>query len=100
MESVVKISPCLIIIAFCNTLGKLWSSSDFCLTKNFKQAKLKPIAMYDIVNRKVHEWTRGKSDKDARITIYYKIRDIPYAVIPELNDSKRYTQILELDKGS
>jgi hypothetical protein len=78
----------------------VWSSSVFCLTKNFKQDKLKSVTMYDIVNRKVREWTQGKSDKDARITIYYKIRDIPYAVIPELNDSKQYTQILALDRGS
>ena len=56
--------------------------------------------MYDVVNRKVHEWTRGKSTKDARITIYYKIRDIPYAVIPELNDSKQYIHILALYRGS
>lgn len=101
MGSVVRISPAGFIIAFCERLGQaVLSSSAFCLTKNFKQAKLKPIAMYDIVNRKVDEWTRGKSAKDARITIYYKLRDIPYAVIPELNDSKQYTQILALDKGS
>ena len=56
--------------------------------------------MADIVDRKLHEWTRGKSAKDARITIYYKIRDMPYAVIPELNDSKQYIHILELNRGS
>ena len=72
----------------------------FCLTKDFKQAKLKSITMYDIVDRKLSEWTRGEITKDARITIYYKIRDIPYAVIPELNDPEQYIHILALGKGS
>jgi hypothetical protein len=70
------------------------------LTENPKQAKLKSVNMADIVDRKLHEWTRGKSAKDARITIYYKIRDIPYAVIPELNDSEQYIHILEFNRGS
>jgi len=78
----------------------VWSSSVFCLTKNFKQDKLKSVTMYDIVDRKLNEWTRGESAKDARITIYYKIRDIPYAVIPELNDSEQYIHILALGRGS
>ena len=70
------------------------------MTENPKQAKLKSVNMADIVDRKLHEWTRGKSAKDARITIYYKIRDIPYAVIPELNDSEQYIHILEFNRGS
>jgi hypothetical protein len=71
-----------------------------CLTENAKQAKLKSVTMADIVDRKLHEWTRGKSAKDARITIYYKIRDMPYAVIPELSDSEQYVHILALKRGS
>ncbi len=54
----------------------------------------------DIVDRKLREWTHGKSAKDARITIFYKIRDIPYAVIPELNDPERYKDVLKLNRGS
>lgn len=54
----------------------------------------------NIVDLKLYEWTRGKSAKDARITIFYKIRDIPYAVIPDLNDPERYIDILKLNKGS
>jgi len=56
--------------------------------------------MADTVDRKLHEWTQGKNAKDARITVYYKIRDIPYAVIPELNSSEQYVRILELNRGS
>jgi hypothetical protein len=36
----------------------------------------------------------------ARISIYRGIRDIPYAVIPELNDAERYVDILNLGRGS
>ncbi|MBM3119226.1 MAG: hypothetical protein FJ006_06685 [Chloroflexi bacterium] len=54
----------------------------------------------DIVDRKLHDWTRGKNAKDARISIFYKIRDIPYAVIPELNDPERYVDILKFNRGS
>ena len=56
--------------------------------------------MNDDIDRKLNEWTQGKSAKDARIAIFYKIRDIPYAVIPELNDWEQYIRILELNKGS
>lgn len=56
--------------------------------------------MVDIADIKLHEWTRGKSAEDARITIFYNIRDMPYAVIPELNDPERYTDILKLNRGS
>ena len=67
---------------------------------------LMPLAMTNkcsptnIVDRKLHDWTRGRSAKDARITVFYKIRNIPYAVIPELNDHERYIDILKLNKGS
>jgi len=54
----------------------------------------------DIIDRKLLEWTHGKSAKDARIAIFYKIRDIPYAVIPELNHPERFVDILKLNRGS
>ena len=34
------------------------------------------------------------------IAVYNKIRDIPYAVVPELNDPHEYTRILDLNMGS
>jgi len=36
----------------------------------------------------------------ARIKVYRLIRDIPYAVIPSLIDSKKYLDILKLGRGS
>jgi len=56
--------------------------------------------MADIIDEKLCQWTQGKSELDARITIYNKIRNIPYAVIPELNSPERYIDIIKLNKGS
>ena len=70
------------------------------LTQNPKQVKLKSVIMSDIIDLKLHEWCREKSTTDARIIIYNKIRDIPYAVIPELDDPEQYVEILNLNKGS
>lgn len=56
--------------------------------------------MVDIVKAKFKEWTQGKTPREARIAIFNRIRDIPYAVIPELNDAKNYTGILALNRGS
>jgi len=53
-----------------------------------------------IIEKKLCEWTQGKSPKDARIAIFYKIRDIPYAVTPKLNNPQRYHDILKLNRGS
>jgi len=44
--------------------------------------------------------TGAASAIDARITIFNKIRDIPYAVIPELISPERYIDMLKLNKGS
>jgi len=52
------------------------------------------------VDEKFREWTRGKNAVQARISIYRGIRDIPYAVVPELNDAERYIDILKLGRGS
>jgi len=46
------------------------------------------------------QWVRGKDPLGARVSIYERIRDMPYAVIPELNDSQRYVDILEVKRGS
>ncbi len=56
--------------------------------------------MTDIVEEQFKQWVRGKSEVEARVTIFERIRDIPYAVIPELNDSERYPDILRVRKGS
>ena len=56
--------------------------------------------MPDIVAAKFREWTQGRNPREARIAIFNHIRDIPYAVIPELNDPGRYIKMLELNRGS
>jgi len=53
-----------------------------------------------MVDEKFREWTRGKNAVQARISIYRGIRDIPYAVVPELNDAERYVDIIKLGRGS
>ena len=62
--------------------------------------KLRFRIMAGIIEKTFEEWTRGKRAREARIDIYQRIRDIPYAVVPELIDPERYGQILELNKGS
>ncbi len=56
--------------------------------------------MPEIVDEKFNEWAKGKSDVEARISIFERIRDIPYATIPEIADSARYVDILRIRKGS
>ena len=55
----------------------------------------------DIVQKAFVEWTKGLSGKDARISIFNHIRDIPYAVIPEIRNPVDGPQgLLERMKGS
>lgn len=56
--------------------------------------------MTDIIDRTLLEWTRGLSAKAARIAVFNKVRDIPYAIVPELNDPQRFVDILKLNRGS
>jgi hypothetical protein len=56
--------------------------------------------MADIVEVKFREWVQGKNPREARIAVFNQIRDIHYAIIPELNDAKQYVRMLELNKGS
>jgi len=56
--------------------------------------------MTKLIEHTFHQWAQGKSTVEARVSIYERIRDIPYAVIPELIDSERYIEILRLKKGS
>lgn len=52
------------------------------------------------IDEKFREWIQGKDVVDARVGIYERIRDIPYAVIPELIDAQGYMEMLRLGKGS
>lgn len=55
----------------------------------------------DIVQKAFTEWTEGLSSKDARISIFSRIRDIPYAVIPEIsNPADGPEGLLRLMRGS
>jgi len=58
------------------------------------------MTVADILDEKFREWTQGKNAVEARVNIYQKIRDIPYAIIPRLNHAERYIEILSLGKGS
>jgi len=53
-----------------------------------------------MLDEKFRQWTQGKSVAQARVSIYQRIRAIPYAVIPQLVDAERYVDILRLGKGS
>jgi len=56
--------------------------------------------MPDIIEKKFGEWTAGKNQIEARIAIFYGVRDIPYAVVPGLNDTSNYINMLKLNRGS
>jgi len=52
------------------------------------------------IERAFRAWTAGKDPVQSRIAIFENIRDIPYAVVPELIDSRRYAEILKTGRGS
>jgi hypothetical protein len=54
----------------------------------------------NIIGLKLHEWIGGMNAIEARVAIFYKIRDIPYAVTPELNNYGQYIDIIKLNRGS
>ncbi len=56
--------------------------------------------MQSIAAQRFIEWTEGRNLVDARISIYRKIRDIPYAVIPEISNADSFAEILNVGKGS
>ncbi len=54
-----------------------------------------------LVNKKFVQWTYGLDTKQARISIFKHIRDIPYAIIPKLrNPAVGPAGMLELNRGS
>jgi hypothetical protein len=52
------------------------------------------------IDKNFNEWTKGLDPLQARINIFMKIRDIPYAVVPEIMDYRGYPKILKTGKGS
>ncbi len=53
-----------------------------------------------ILDRVFHRWTDGLDPVAARIAVFERVRNIPYAVLPELIDRERYIDILRLNRGS
>jgi len=53
-----------------------------------------------MVDQKFREWTEEKSPVEARVSIFEHIRDIPYAIDPELTNPVRYAEMLKLGRGS
>jgi hypothetical protein len=56
--------------------------------------------MPDIFNEKFIQWTAGKNPLQARVSIFENVRNIPYAVVPDLNDAEKYVDILIYGRGS
>jgi hypothetical protein len=56
--------------------------------------------MSDIISEKLSQWTKGQNPLEARISVFRKIRDFPYAIIPEVIHPKEYLDILKINKGS
>ena len=57
--------------------------------------------MPDIIHVSFVEWTNGLSGKDARISVFNHVRDIPYAVVPEINNPVDGPEgLLRMMKGS
>ena len=58
------------------------------------------LATDSVVDEKFDQWIRGKDAVAARIGVFEGIREIPYAVVPDLIDAERYSEILSLGRGS
>jgi len=56
--------------------------------------------MSDLIDVHLQKWTASKRGRDALIAVFNHIRDIPYAVLPELNHPQNYKRILEINAGS
>ena len=55
--------------------------------------------LVNIQNNSIH-LSLPEGEVESRIYIFNMIRDIPYAVLPELNSYQTFTRILELKGGS
>ena len=56
--------------------------------------------MTELIDVTFQDWVRGESATGARVKVFERVRDIPYAVIPELVSPERYWEILTIRKGS
>ena len=56
--------------------------------------------MSDIISEKLSRWTKGQNPLEARISVFRKIRDIPYAIIPEVIHPQKYLDMLKINRGS
>lgn len=57
--------------------------------------------MDSLIRQKFREWTEGKDPVSARISIFERIRDIPYAVVPQLLDPENGPrEMLRMNRGS
>ena len=56
--------------------------------------------MKTLIEERLKRWIKGNDPLNARISVYTRIRDIPYAIIPELNNADKYQEILTIRKGS
>ncbi|MFA5255910.1 MAG: transglutaminase family protein [Candidatus Omnitrophota bacterium] len=55
----------------------------------------------ELLAEKFAQWTKSLSDKSARISIYQHIRDIPYAIVPELRDPRTGpSDMIRMNMGS
>ena len=54
----------------------------------------------NIVDEKYKEWTKDQTPVQARVNVFNRIRDIPYAVVPEIMDYRGYPNILKVGQGS
>jgi hypothetical protein len=54
----------------------------------------------DIISEKFSQWTKGQNPLEARISVFQKIRDIPYAIIPGVIHPQKYLEILKINQGS
>ncbi|MDD5005428.1 MAG: transglutaminase family protein [Candidatus Omnitrophica bacterium] len=55
----------------------------------------------NIIWEKFEQWTKNLNPKQARISIFNHIRDIPYAIVPQLrNPTSGPAGMLDLNKGS
>lgn len=56
--------------------------------------------MPDLIDQYIDRWAGEKIGRPALIAIFYHIRDIPYGILPELNDPHNYLNILNTNMGS
>lgn len=55
----------------------------------------------DIIDKIFDKWTAGLGPKEAKIAVFNRVRDIPYAIIPELRSPEAGPSgILEKNRGS